>query len=238
MVNLESQRKLVEEYELLGRIIDADITFENSKDRTSGTCYLKCNTVFKVLNIKYEGEMRVLNNTKFKVFNNSLNGSIIVTNVNKDTMQEDVLFEYKGYINNIINANIVGFNQKRPLAVRVIRVPGEPVYLKDNSDTWNTSSEILKEPEPIIQGRFELQDPDLNNPMIHKDASSKLPSSYAMSTNIKEIKGKPVFIGDRCGNCKHILYPMSKTQTGICHLWKAQVKLPYWCQNWKRKEGE
>ena len=102
MVNLESQRKLVEEYELLGRIIDADITFENSKDRTSGTCYLKCNTVFKVLNIKYEGEMRVLNNTKFKVFNNSLNGSIIVTNVNKDTMQEDVLFEYKGYINNII----------------------------------------------------------------------------------------------------------------------------------------
>ena len=51
MVNLESQRKLVEEYELLGRIIDADITFENSKDRTSGTCYLKCNTVFKVLNI-------------------------------------------------------------------------------------------------------------------------------------------------------------------------------------------
>ena len=39
MVNLESQRKLVEENELLGTIIDADITFQNSKDTTSGTCY-------------------------------------------------------------------------------------------------------------------------------------------------------------------------------------------------------
>ena len=154
MANNYKIQQVLQEYEELGKIMNPKITFINSENRTSGVCYLDCNTIFKTLHMRYDGDIIVLNDTKFKVYNNDKNSKIIVTNSKKDTLNDNVLFRYKGYINSIITAGISGFGQKNTIAIQPIKGNDEPIFINEDENEWGVSSEILRKIEK--QNKKEL----------------------------------------------------------------------------------
>ena len=128
----------------LEKIMSATISTEIVSESESATItwgmYLDANSSFRMIYIEYVGSVIITKtpDMKFSIDNN--NKTITITNLNKTTLQDNLLFEYRGSVSKIRKAIVYGWGQRQFFAK--IITPSETSFNINNNENIVSTSDI------------------------------------------------------------------------------------------------
>jgi hypothetical protein len=215
-----------DKFEDIEKVNNADGGFYNPTEDSYGKFYIKFTGVPSTVYIRYIGNIKIRMNSllddKILIRNVRESNRIMILNINAKVFNEELLFEYSGKIEKIIQATVTGFMTK-PFVARLIEYDQTNLPLGKSRTNVEDDSIIMKE-------GVEIQAlPELENLSNFEDLkiSSNLPEDYVRNkTSLDEEKIKELEFSKRCLNCFYF-------KNNYCELWDAVVNPMGWCESWR-----